>query len=232
VGETIILAHRTSTAAGSETTQAKGSGALIIRVEPADRARSPTAPADPTAALSLRDLDRALARISEEHRQVILLIGLEGTSYGEAASILDVPIGTIRSRLSHGRESLRTLMDRREGTEATAVRLSRARCRSADVSSRRLSELSFLISCGRSRVDHHRNRGGCSQGYLRSASASPLSLLAWIERARRTGSCFTRVFLTLDLLVQFRPGEDDVGGQIEPEQQNDDRAQRAIVEKP
>jgi hypothetical protein len=98
----------------------QGSGALIIRVEPADRARSPIAPADPTAALSLRDLDRALARISEEHRQVILLIGLEGTSYGEAASILDVPIGTIRSRLSHGRESLRTLMDRREGTEATS----------------------------------------------------------------------------------------------------------------
>jgi RNA polymerase sigma-70 factor (ECF subfamily) len=80
----------------------------------------PIAPNDPTAALSLRDLDRALARISEEHRQVILLIGLEGTSYGEAASILDVPIGTIRSRLSHGRESLRTLMDRREGTEATS----------------------------------------------------------------------------------------------------------------
>jgi hypothetical protein len=98
----------------------QGSGALIIRVEPADRARSPIAPADPTAALSLRDLDRALARISEEHRQVILLIGLEGTSYGEAASILDVPIGTIRSRLSRGRESLRTLMDRRDGTEATS----------------------------------------------------------------------------------------------------------------
>ena len=39
------------------------------------------APTDPTAALSLRDLDRALARISEQQRQVILLIGLEGISY-------------------------------------------------------------------------------------------------------------------------------------------------------
>jgi RNA polymerase sigma-70 factor (ECF subfamily) len=73
---------------------------------------------DPTGALSLRDLDRALARISEEQRQVILLIGLEGTSYGEAATILDVPIGTIRSRLSRGRAALRNLMDRRDGTEA------------------------------------------------------------------------------------------------------------------
>jgi len=79
----------------------------------------PVAAADPTAALSLRDLDRALARISEEQRQVILLIGLEGTSYEEAAMILDVPIGTIRSRLSRGRTSLRTLMDRGDGTEAT-----------------------------------------------------------------------------------------------------------------
>jgi RNA polymerase sigma-70 factor, ECF subfamily len=78
----------------------------------------PVAATDPTAALSLRDLDRALARISEEQRQVILLIGLEDISYKEAATILDVPIGTIRSRLSRGRESLRILMDRRDGTQA------------------------------------------------------------------------------------------------------------------
>ena len=76
------------------------------------------APTDPIGALSLRDLDRALARISDEQRQVILLIGLEGISYKEAATILDVPIGTIRSRLSRGRESLRILMDRRDGTQA------------------------------------------------------------------------------------------------------------------
>ena len=80
----------------------------------------PIAATDPAAGLSLRDFDRALARIPEERRQVILLIGLEGISYKEAATILDVPIGTIRSRLSRGRESLRTLMDldRRDGTEA------------------------------------------------------------------------------------------------------------------
>jgi RNA polymerase sigma-70 factor (ECF subfamily) len=78
----------------------------------------PTAATDPAAGLSLRDLDRALARIPQERRQVILLIGLEDISYKEAATILDVPIGTIRSRLSRGRESLRTLMDRRDGTEA------------------------------------------------------------------------------------------------------------------
>src|ERR1700732_1731272 len=77
-----------------------------------------TAATDPTEVLSLRDLDRALGRIHEEQRRVLLLIGLEGTSYDEAARILDVPIGTVRSRVSRGREALRNLMDRRDGTGA------------------------------------------------------------------------------------------------------------------
>jgi RNA polymerase sigma-70 factor (ECF subfamily) len=89
-----------------------------IAVEFDEKWPFPTAATDPTGGLSLRDLDRALARICEQQRQVILLIGLEGVSYEEAATILDVPIGTIRSRLSRGRESLRTLMGRRHGTEA------------------------------------------------------------------------------------------------------------------
>lgn len=74
---------------------------------------------DPTGALSLRDFDRALARIPAEQRRVILLIGLEGITYEEAAAIHDVPIATIRSRLSRGRESLRKLTDWRDDVEAT-----------------------------------------------------------------------------------------------------------------
>jgi RNA polymerase sigma-70 factor (ECF subfamily) len=70
-----------------------------------------TATTDPTASRQLRELDHALAQLPEEQRQVILLVGLEGMSYEAAAAILDVPIGTIRSRLSRGRESLRKLMD-------------------------------------------------------------------------------------------------------------------------
>ena len=88
-----------------------------IAVEFDDKWAFPIAATDPTGGLSLRDLDRALARIPEEQRQVILLIGLEDISYKEAATILDVPIGTIRSRLSRGRESLRILMDRTHATE-------------------------------------------------------------------------------------------------------------------
>jgi RNA polymerase sigma-70 factor, ECF subfamily len=60
--------------------------------------------------LELRDLERAIAKLPEEQRSVLLLVGLEGMRYEEVASVLDVPVGTIRSRLSRGREMLRQLM--------------------------------------------------------------------------------------------------------------------------
>ena len=65
---------------------------------------------DPTVARQLHELDRALAQVPEDQRQVILLVGLEGMSYEDAAATLSVPMGTIRSRLSRGRDALRELM--------------------------------------------------------------------------------------------------------------------------
>lgn len=62
------------------------------------------------ASLELRDLEAALAKLAPEQRQVILLVGLEGMSYDEVAAILQVPVGTVRSRLSRGRDQLRLLM--------------------------------------------------------------------------------------------------------------------------
>ena len=59
--------------------------------------------------LELRDLERAIAQLPEEQRSVILLVALEGMRYEEVAAVLDVPVGTIRSRLSRGREALRRL---------------------------------------------------------------------------------------------------------------------------
>lgn len=75
-----------------------------------DVSGSVVAVSDPTASRTLFELDRAMGQISEEHRQVILLIGLEGMAYEEAAEVLDVPVGTVRSRLSRGRDALRALM--------------------------------------------------------------------------------------------------------------------------
>jgi len=67
---------------------------------------------DPTARRQLVELDRALAQLSAEQREVLLLVGLEGMDYDSVAQILGVPIGTVRSRLSWGRERLRELMGR------------------------------------------------------------------------------------------------------------------------
>jgi RNA polymerase sigma-70 factor (ECF subfamily) len=57
--------------------------------------------------IELHDLASALARLPVEQRDVVLLIGVEGMSYRETAGVLDIPIGTVMSRLSRGREALR-----------------------------------------------------------------------------------------------------------------------------
>jgi RNA polymerase sigma-70 factor, ECF subfamily len=76
---------------------------------------------DPTASRQLRELERALGCLPGEQREVLLLVGLEGMSYETAAQILSVPVGTIRSRLSRGRDALRRLMDVREGPRSATA---------------------------------------------------------------------------------------------------------------
>jgi len=72
--------------------------------------------------LELRDLERAIAKLPEEQRSVLLLVGLEGMRYEEVAAVLNVPVGTVRSRLSRGREMLRQLMGLVPEREPEAVR--------------------------------------------------------------------------------------------------------------
>ena len=84
----------------------------VLNVE--DVASQLAATTDPTASRQLMELDRALGNLPTEQRQVILLVGLEGMRYDEAAVILDIPIGTVRSRLSRGRYELRLLMGMEE----------------------------------------------------------------------------------------------------------------------
>ncbi|AUT58165.1 MULTISPECIES: RNA polymerase sigma factor [Paraburkholderia] len=63
-----------------------------------------------TRSLEVRDLDYALQRLPADQREVVLLVGLEEMSYAEVAIALDIPVGTVMSRLSRGRERLRALM--------------------------------------------------------------------------------------------------------------------------
>jgi len=60
--------------------------------------------------LLLRDLDAALRKLPVEQREVLLLVGLEQLSYAEVSKALGIPLGTVMSRLSRGRERLRALM--------------------------------------------------------------------------------------------------------------------------
>lgn len=61
--------------------------------------------------LELRDLDTALGLLPEEQRALLLLVGVEGLSYEEAARVQAVPIGTVMSRLARARDRLRQLTD-------------------------------------------------------------------------------------------------------------------------
>jgi len=61
---------------------------------------------------AMRDLTACLAKLKPEFRETVLLVGLENLSYKETADITGVPIGTVMSRLSRGREELRQLMTR------------------------------------------------------------------------------------------------------------------------
>jgi RNA polymerase sigma-70 factor (ECF subfamily) len=69
-------------------------------------------------ALSLRDLRRAFARLPEPNQEVIVLVAIEGMAYKDAARVLEVPVGTVRSRLSRARSQLKAMM---EGTEPEAA---------------------------------------------------------------------------------------------------------------
>ena len=72
-----------------------------------------------TARLVVRDIERALDRLPDEQRAVVLLVAVSGMSYQECAMALHVPVGTVMSRLSRGRERLRALM---QGEPARVLR--------------------------------------------------------------------------------------------------------------
>jgi RNA polymerase sigma-70 factor (ECF subfamily) len=61
----------------------------------------------------LLSVHSAMARLPDEQREAVSLVLVEGLPYKEAANVLDVPIGTLTSRLARGREALQAML----GTE-------------------------------------------------------------------------------------------------------------------
>jgi RNA polymerase sigma-70 factor (ECF subfamily) len=60
--------------------------------------------------MTVRDIEAAVAELVPEQRAVFLLVSLEGMTYEETAAILDVPLGTVMSRLFRARERLRRIL--------------------------------------------------------------------------------------------------------------------------
>jgi RNA polymerase sigma-70 factor (ECF subfamily) len=68
-----------------------------------------------------RDLLQALAELPEAQRAVLLLVSLEQFTYAEAAQVLNVPVGTVMSRLARAREHMRALLDGKHHQPAPAA---------------------------------------------------------------------------------------------------------------
>ena len=63
--------------------------------------------------LAVLDLQAALDQLPIEQKEIVLLVALEDMAYADVARALGIPMGTVMSRLSRGRERLRALMEGR-----------------------------------------------------------------------------------------------------------------------
>jgi RNA polymerase sigma-70 factor (ECF subfamily) len=68
--------------------------------------------------ITLAAVRRTLAKLSTEHRTVLVLVCVDGLSYREAAAALDIPLGTVMSRLSRGRQELHARLHGPSGDDA------------------------------------------------------------------------------------------------------------------
>jgi RNA polymerase sigma-70 factor, ECF subfamily len=64
----------------------------------------------------LMSVQSAMAKLPEDQRTAVSLVLVEGLSYKEAADVLDIPIGTLTSRLARGREALQAMLMPAQGT--------------------------------------------------------------------------------------------------------------------
>ena len=80
----------------------------MLPLDSSEAVGEPAVQLDSVAALDIMD---ALQAIAPERRAALLIVGVEGFSYAEAASILGIPAGTLMSRISRGREDLRARLD-------------------------------------------------------------------------------------------------------------------------
>lgn len=71
----------------------------------------PAGTAQQDSALEAQDVLAAIDQLPEEQKSLLLLIGVEDFSYEEAARTLDLPLGTVMSRLSRARARVRSILE-------------------------------------------------------------------------------------------------------------------------
>ncbi|TAJ32277.1 MAG: sigma-70 family RNA polymerase sigma factor [Reyranella sp.] len=76
-----------------------------------DDAAAPSVAARQDAGLEMQDMLAALDQLPEEQKSLLLLVGVEDLSYDDAAKVMGVPAGTVMSRLSRGRQRLRSILE-------------------------------------------------------------------------------------------------------------------------
>ncbi|WP_404290047.1 sigma-70 family RNA polymerase sigma factor [Microvirga sp. RSM25] len=76
----------------------------------------------PESHAGLRDVLKGLDALPEEQRSILLLVGVEDLSYEQAAQVLDIPLGTVMSRLSRARARLREFMETGRGAVLRRVK--------------------------------------------------------------------------------------------------------------
>ena len=76
-------------------------------------AKTPTLPSAEESAMAnerAREIAAAIAKLPDDHRMVIILRDMQGLSYDELAAALDINIGTVKSRLSRARATLKSML--------------------------------------------------------------------------------------------------------------------------
>ena len=83
-----------------------------LRLVPLEAVPLPSRPASQDAHMDLRDVHEAMGRLPTDQRAALLLVAIEGFSLSEAARVLDLPEGTVASRVGRARGALREMTGR------------------------------------------------------------------------------------------------------------------------
>lgn len=91
-----------------------------LEIEPVEDEETPERATDRSQLV--RHTRAAIAALNDDQREIVTLVDLSGFSYADAARILDVPVGTVMSRLSRARKRLRQLLESRSEAQVVPLR--------------------------------------------------------------------------------------------------------------